>query len=292
MKTTITEPTVLLEAVALLYPNTTRAKIRKMLTEGRVLVDETVQHKAKHPLEPGQTIEVTDRAKGKEAAPPPAPTKKLHKLNILYEDDAILVVNKPAGLLSVATNKLEPDTLHARCVNYLRLEDERAWIHIVHRLDRETSGVMVFARHERYKTYLQSQFAQREVHRTYHALVEGRPEHQQGTERAWLVEDRNLRVKKVKASFQGAKEAITHWTVEDADEEVALIHITIETGRRHQIRMAMKALDCPVVGDSLHGAETNPLSRIALHATALEFLHPESDDPVRFEARIPFMPSR
>jgi RluA family pseudouridine synthase len=292
MKTTITEPTVLLEAVALLYPNTTRAKIRKMLTEGRVLVDETVQHKAKHPLEPGQTIEVTDRAKGKEAAPPPAPTKKLHKLNILYEDDAILVVNKPAGLLSVATNKLEPDTLHARCVNYLRLEDERAWIHIGHRLDRETSGVMVFARHERYKTYLQSQFAQREVHRTYHALVEGRPEHQQGTERAWLVEDRNLRVKKVKASFQGAKEAITHWTVEDADEEVALIHITIETGRRHQIRMAMKALDCPVVGDSLHGAETNPLSRIALHATALEFLHPESDDPVRFEARIPFMPSR
>lgn len=292
MKTTITEPTVLLETVALLYPNTTRAKIRKMLTEGRVLVDGTVQHKAKHPLEPGQTIEVTDRAKGKEAAPPPAPTKKLHKLNILYEDDAILVVNKPAGLLSVATNKLEPDTLHARCVNYLRLEDERAWIHIVHRLDRETSGVMVFARHERYKTYLQSQFAQREVHRTYHALVEGRPEHQQGTERAWLVEDRNLRVKKVKASFQGAKEAITHWTVEDADEEVALIHITIETGRRHQIRMAMKALDCPVVGDSLHGAETNPLSRIALHATALEFLHPESDDPVRFEARIPFMSSR
>ena len=165
-------------------------------------------------------------------------------------------------------------------------------MHIVHRLDRETSGVMVFARHERYKTYLQSQFAQREVHRTYHALVEGRPEENHGTERAWLVEDRNLRVKKVKASFQGAKEAITHWTVEDADEEVALIHITIETGRRHQIRMAMKALDCPVVGDKLHGAETNPIHRIALHATALEFLHPENDDPVRFEAEIPFMPNR
>jgi 23S rRNA pseudouridine1911/1915/1917 synthase len=73
------------------------------------------------------------------------------------------------------------------------------------------------------------------------------------------------------------------------DDEVSLIHITIETGRRHQIRMAMKALDCPVVGDELHGAETNPLSRIALHASALEFLHPENDDPVRFEARVPFM---
>jgi len=291
METTVTDATTLLEAVAALYSETTRAKIRRMLTEGRVLVDGEVQHKAKHPLEVGQTVAVTDRAKGKEAAPPPVSTKKQHRLTILYEDKAILVVNKPAGLLSVATNKLEIDTLHARCLNYVRLEDERAWIHIVHRLDRETSGVMVFARHERYKSHLQDQFAQREVHRTYHALVEGRPELNHGTERAWLVEDRNLRVKKVKRSFQGAKEAITHWTVEDADEEVALIHITIETGRRHQIRMAMKALDCPVVGDKLHGSETNPLSRIALHATALEFLHPENDDPVRFEAEIPFMPN-
>lgn len=282
---------LLIEAIAELYPNTTRAKIRRMLTEGRVLVEGQVEHKAKHPVEGGQTVEVTDRAKGKEAAPPPAISAKQHRLSIVYEDEAILVVNKPAGLLSVATNKMEDDTLHSRCVNYVRLGNERAWIHIVHRLDRETSGVMVFARHERYKTYLQEQFAQREVHRTYHALVEGKPTEAKGTERAWLVEDRNLRVKKVKPSFKGAKEAITHWAIEDSDDEVSLIHITIETGRRHQIRMAMKALGCPVVGDDLHGAETNPLNRIALHATALEFLHPENDDPVRFEAKIPFFPN-
>lgn len=291
MKTTVKETKFLLEVVAGLYPETTRAKIRKMLTEGRVLVDGQVQHRAKHSVDAGQTVEITDRAKGKEAAPPPAPNKKQHRLSIIYEDEAILVVNKPAGLLSVATNKMEDDTLHSRCVDYVRLGNERAWIHIVHRLDRETSGVMVFAHHERYKTYLQEQFSHREVHRTYHALVEGKPEQARGTERAWLLEDRNLRVKKVKASFQGAKEAITHWEVEDTDGEVSLINITIETGRRHQIRMAMKALSCPVVGDALHNAETNPLNRIALHATALEFLHPETDDPVRFEAKIPFLPN-
>lgn len=291
MRITVEESMLLIEAIAELYPNTTRAKIRRMLTEGRVLVEGQVEHKAKHPVEGGQTVEVTDRAKGKEAAPPPAISAKQHRLSIVYEDEAILVVNKPAGLLSVATNKMEDDTLHSRCVNYVRLGNERAWIHIVHRLDRETSGVMVFARHERYKTYLQEQFAQREVHRTYHALVEGKPAEAKGTERAWLVEDRNLRVKKVKPSFKGAKEAITHWAIEDSDDEVSLIHITIETGRRHQIRMAMKALGCPVVGDDLHGAETNPLNRIALHATALEFLHPENDDPVRFEAKIPFFPN-
>ena len=290
MKSTVNEQIFLIDGVSSMFPETTRGKIRKMLTEGRVLVEDIVRHRAKHVVEPGQTIEVTGRAKGKEAAPPPATTKKKHKLKILFEDETILVVEKPAGLLSVATNKLEDDTLHSRCVNYVRLEDERAWIHIVHRLDRETSGVMVFARHERHKTYLQSQFANREVHRTYHALVEGRPEQQSGTERAWLVEDRNLRVKKVKSSFKGAKQAITHWTVEDSDGEVSLIHITIETGRRHQIRMAMKALGCPVVGDEMHGAETNPMNRIALHATALEFLHPDNDDPVRFEAKVPFVP--
>ena len=290
MKSTVNEQIFLIDGVSSMFPETTRGKIRKMLTEGRVLVEDVVRHRAKHIVEPGQTIEVTGRAKGKEAAPPPATTKKKHKLKILYEDETILVVEKPAGLLSVATNKLEDDTLHSRCVSYVRLEDERAWIHIVHRLDRETSGVMVFARHERHKTYLQSQFANREVHRTYHDLVEGRPEQQSGTERAWLVEDRNLRVKKVNSSFKGAKQAITHWTVEDSDDEVSLIHITIETGRRHQIRMAMKALGCPVVGDEMHGAETNPMNRIALHATALEFLHPDNDDPVRFEAKVPFIP--
>ena len=147
MESTPNEPTYLIDGVAAMFPETTRAKIRKMLTEGRVLVDGVVKHRAKHTVEAGQTIQVTDRAKGKEAAPPPASTKKKHKLKILYEDEAILVVDKPAGLLSVATNKLEDDTLHARCVNYVRLGDERAWVHIVHRLDRETSGVMVFARH-------------------------------------------------------------------------------------------------------------------------------------------------
>ena len=145
---------LLIEAIAELYPNTTRAKIRRMLTEGRVLVEGQVEHKAKHPVEAGQTVEVTDRAKGKEAAPPPAISARQHRLSIVYEDEAILVVNKPAGLLSVATNKMEDDTLHSRCVNYVRLGNERAWIHIVHRLDRETSGVMVFARHAVSYTHL------------------------------------------------------------------------------------------------------------------------------------------
>ena len=87
-----------------------------------------------------------------------------------------------------------------------------------------------------------------------------------------------------------AKEAITHWSLEDSDDIASLIMLTIDTGRRHQIRVGLANLGFPVVGDNQHGAEGNPIGRIALHATALELLHPATDDPVRFEAPIPFGP--
>ena len=287
MKFTSTQEQTLLEALSNFMNETSRGKLRKMLTEGRVQVDGTTQHKAKFQVETGVQIEILSRIKAQEITPPPVSKHKRVNLNVIWEDEAILVVEKPAGLLSIATDKLEVDTLHSRCVNYVRLEDERNWCHIVHRLDRDTSGVMVFARHERHKEYIQSQFAARDVHRTYHALVEGRPKNNNGSTREWLVEDKHLHVKKVKSSFHGAKEAITHWSVSDTDNRISLIQVSIETGRRHQIRMAMRSLGCPVVGDELHGAETNPLNRVCLHASALEFLHPESDEPVRFEAPIP-----
>lgn len=292
MKFKVEKTTSLLDSLAYFMPKTSRSKLRKMLTEGRIQINGEVEHRAKTELSAGTEIEVLSRVKAQEITPPPASKQKKSNLTILWEDDAILVVEKPAGLLSIATDKLERDTLHARCVDHIRLEDEKNWCYIVHRLDRDTSGIMVFALHQRHKEYLQTQFAEREVHRTYHALVEGRPKQMQGIAREWLVEDKNLFVKKVKSSFHGSKEAITHWQVAETNNQISLLQITIETGRRHQIRMALRSLGCPVVGDELHGAETNPLNRVCLHASALEFLHPETDEPVRFEAPIPkgFLP--
>ncbi len=289
MKFKVENTVNLLDALTQFMPNTSRSKLRKMLTEGRIHVDGAPEHKAKKELVIGSQIEVLSRVKALETTPAPVSKQKKSNLSILWEDDAILVVEKPAGLLSIATDKLERDTLHARCVDHIRQEDEKNWCFIVHRLDRDTSGVMVFARHQRHKEYLQNQFAEREVHRTYHALVEGRPKQMQGTAREWLVEDKNLFVKRVKSTFHGSKEAITHWQVIDTDNHTSLIQISIETGRRHQIRMAMRSLGCPVVGDELHGAESNAFSRVCLHASSLEFLHPDSDEPVRFESKIPFV---
>ena len=280
----------LLEALSLMHPNSKRNTLRKMLTTGRVMVDGNIIHKAKFLVPNGANISISDKETASKSSPPPAVKKQNPRIKILFEDEHIIIVNKQAGLLSVATNKMEPDTLHSRVVNYLKSQNEKSWAFIVHRLDRETSGVMIFAKHKRHKEYLQEQFARREVHRIYHALVEGKPQNDRGTIREWLLEDKFLRVKTVKKNHPQAKEAITHYSVEDNDEFASLVQLTIETGRRHQIRVGLANLGCPVVGDSDHGAEGNPIGRIALHASSLEFLHPETDDPVRFEAPIPFGP--
>ncbi|MDP6864509.1 MAG: RluA family pseudouridine synthase [Candidatus Poseidoniaceae archaeon] len=280
----------LLEAAQKMLPTSKRNTLRRMLTEGRIRVDGKIVHKARYIVPIGSDVSVTDRLIAAEDAPPPQPKKKRIRIKILYEDEHILVVNKQAGLLSVATDKMEPDTLHSRSLDYLREENEKAWIYIVHRLDRETSGVMVFAKHKRHKEYLQEQFAARSVHRVYHALIQGTPEKQSGTIQEWLLEDKFLNVKAVNKRHPQAKEAITHWNIEDSDETASLVQLTIETGRRHQIRVGLANLGHPVIGDEQHGAEGNPVGRIALHATALELLHPETDDPIRFEAKIPFGP--
>ena len=288
MKFNVEEESFLLPRLVLMFPKSTKTKLRKMLTGGRVLVNGIPVYKAKELLFSGDEVQIINHADAIKKSPPPKPKKQLSKLKILFEDGYILVVEKPAGLLSVATDKLENDTLHSRCVDYVKHQSERAWCHIVHRLDRDTSGVMVFAKNHKIKEKLQTQFAQRDVERVYHALVEGGPEKSEGMDSSWLVEDKHLHVKRVKSTYKGSKESITHWKVEDRDEFVSLIEIKIETGRRHQIRMAMQFLGCPIVGDTVHGATTNPLNRICLHATALGFLHPSSNKFVLYESNVPF----
>ena len=276
----------LLTTLRLLYPTSSTTTLRKMLTQGRVLVNDTVVHRAKHILEKGDEIEVLQRQRAEERTPSPA-SKPPVNLDVLFEDTTLLVVNKPHQLLSVATDRLEGDTLHSRCVEYLQWSDEKAWCYIVHRLDKATSGIMVMAKSKQAKNDLQEQFQERTVHRTYRAVVEGCPNPVSGTVQSWLIEDKHLNIKAVNKNHPKGKEAISHYHVLESNDKTSLVEVSIETGRRHQIRMAMQHLGTPVVGDERHGAVTNPHKRIMLHASALEFLHPETDDPVRFEAPPP-----
>lgn len=276
----------LLTTLRTMFPESSTSTLRKMLTQGRVVLNGEVTHRAKHDLTTGDVVEVIERQRAEERTPPPTPSSDVD-LDVLFEDDALLVVNKPPQLLTVATDRLEVDTLHSRCVDHLRRTDPKAWCFIVHRLDKETSGIVVFAKHRQAKEDLQQQFHDREVHRTYRTVVEGHPTPPVGTVRSWLMEDKHLNVKAVNKNHPKGKEAISHYRVIASNQETAHVEVSIETGRRHQIRMAMQRLDAPVVGDDRHGATTNPFKRIMLHAFALEFLHPNNDDPVRFEAPLP-----
>lgn len=288
MKKAITEPIILLEFLRLQFPQTTNNKLRKMLSEGRVKINDSVVFKAKQQLELNDKFELLDRSNKIPQINKPLKELKKSAIEIIYEDDDLLVVEKPAKLLSVATDKLEQNTLHGKCVDYLKQQDNKSWCYIVHRLDKETSGIMLLSKNKQSKDYLQEQFSQRQVYRIYHAMVEGQPLEQSGTVEQYLMEDKHLNIRAVKPKHKDGKLAITHWEVIQQTEEASLIRVMIETGRRHQIRMAMKELGCPIIGDKLHEAESNPFGRICLHATSLEFLHPATDEPVRFESQPPF----
>ena len=281
MRKKVNEEATLLDILKSMQPQASTNVLRKMLTNKRITVDEETIHRAKQIIMKGQIVEILPKPKisVQEEREQQA---KTHNLDILFEDEAILVVNKPAGLLSVATDRLEQDTLHNRCVEYCRSQKKNGWCYIVHRLDKATSGIMVFAKSEHVKRELQDQFAQQLVHRHYVALVEGQSS--AGRADHNLIEDKNLRVYVSDKKTKTSKRAVTTWDILAQGEHETLLSVVIETGRRHQIRVAMAENGTPVVGDKMHGAVTNLHGRICLHAVALEFLHPSNDDPVRFES--------
>ena len=281
MKKTVEEEQQLLDVLRSMLPKSSTNVLRKMLTNQRISIDETIVYRAKHIVLEGQVVEIHPKPKISLEEVRETNARN-HDLEVLFEDESLLVVDKPAGLLSVATDKLEQDTLHNRCVEYCRSEKKNGWCFIVHRLDKATSGVMVFAKTESSKRDLQEQFAERLVHRHYVALVEGNA--QTGRADHHLVEDKNLRVFVSEKKTKSSKRAITSWEVAAHGENETLLNVVIETGRRHQIRVALAGNGTPIVGDKMHGASTNLHGRICLHAVALEFLHPLTDDPVRFES--------
>ena len=286
MKYSVKSSTYLLDFLQEIYPSSSKRKLRKMLTDGRILIDETPEFRAKAPLEPGQILKIHPK-KSKDQNHLNQQRKKSMK-ELIFVDDSILVVNKPQGLLSVATDRLETDTMHTRCVNFVQEESEKNWAYIVHRLDKPTSGLMIFARNPEDKKYLQNQFANQSVHRTYHALVQGVPQDSEGMIEQHIREGKNTRMQITKPSHRDAKKAITHWSKIKHSDTHSLLEIYIHTGKRHQIRLALTSIGHPIIGDQTYNPSSSDSSRLHLHASSLEFQHPLTDEPMRFESPHPF----
>ena len=257
-----------------------RTRLKQLLKYRSISINTKPADSHDHPLHPGDRISLSDE---KKTTPGIAPKFGMH---ILYEDDAVLVIDKPAGLLTIGTEKERTKTAYYQLNEYLRERnpDKKERIFIVHRLDRDTSGLIVFAKTETAKRRLQENW--NAVDKRYLAIVEGVPKKQEDTIAGYLNESSTLRVYESKDS-RNAKYAVTKYRVLKSSRENALIEVTIETGRKHQIRVHVSGIGHPVAGDKKYGAETDPLKRLALHAFRLGFAHPLTKKRMDFESRPP-----
>lgn len=276
MRKTIDRATTLLDALAEEFPDSSRTTLRQMLQAGRVRVNASIEKDAKHALGAGDLVEVGQKSHARELP---------DGLSILHEDKDVIVVLKAHGLLTVATERERETTAQAYLNAYL-LPQGGERIQVVHRLDRETSGVLVFAKTAHARDMLKEQFAEHSVDRIYAAVIEGELTPAQGTIRSHLRERRDLRMESVEA-HPDAKLAITHYKTLRTNGRYSLLEITLETGRKNQIRTHLAEAGHPIVGDRMYGSEVNPIDRLGLHARLLGFDHPVSRKHLVFEAAVP-----
>lgn len=274
----VSEPAELMSFLIEKLPHKARNNIKSLLTHRQVLVSGKVVSKYNHLLQPGQEVVVNwslvrddDQNQG---------------LKIIYEDSEVIVIDKPAGLLSIASDREKHYTAYHLLTDYVQLIDSQNRIFIVHRLDRDTSGLMLFAKNEKIKHLLQDEWKDALVDRAYIAVVEGQVEKMTGTVKSWLKET------KTKLMYSSTRigdglEAITHYKVLQATKRFSLLEIRLQTGRKNQIRVHMKDIGHSIIGDKKYGAITNPIGRLGLHAHILAFKHPLSGELLRFETEIP-----
>lgn len=276
VRKTIAEPASLLDALSTMFPDSSKTTLRQMLQAGRVRVNLEIEKNARRELVAGDAVEVGSKA-DQRALPP--------ELTILHEDEHVIVVLKANGLLTVPTERERETTAQAYLNTYLGARGEER-IHVVHRLDRETSGVLVFAKHFAAREALKEQFAEHSTERIYIAIVEGEMEPPNGTFASNLREMRDLKMVSVK-SHPDAKYAVTHYKTIKRARGYSMLEVTLETGRKNQIRAHLSEAGHPIIGDVMYGSTVNPIGRLGLHAKLLGFTHPATRKRMVFEAPLP-----
>jgi 23S rRNA pseudouridine1911/1915/1917 synthase len=267
----------LLEELEESFADSSRTTLRQMLQHGRVRVNGEIEKNAKRLLHSGDLLDVSGRGTQELLDP---------SLTLLHEDDDLIVIVKPAGLLTVASPGEKEETAQAYLNEYLQARRQRNRIQVVHRLDRDTSGVLVFPKTFYAKEKLKEQFADHDVHRLYIAVVEGTLSPPAGTFRSNLVEGKDLRMRSVNAASGGVL-AVTHYKTIRTSAAYSLLEVRLETGKRNQIRVHLAESGHPVIGDTMYGTGSDPIGRLGLHARELGFRHPKDDRPLRFEAPLP-----
>ena len=274
----VTGPGKLLEFLFEAMPQRKRTNVKELLKYGQVMLNGTVARQFDAPLNPGDEVKVNlTRA---------FVTFYNRRLQLVYEDDDIIVANKGYGLLSIGNDKIKDGTAYSILRDYLKSKDPRNKLFIVHRLDQHTSGLMVFAKNTEAKEIMQHNWNNMVRRRQYVCVVEGKIDPPEGEVKSYLAENSKYLVYSTDKPEEG-KLAYTRYKAIKSANGYTLAEVELETGRKNQIRVHMKDLGHPIIGDRRYGARTAPIHRLALHARTLVFIHPVSRKLMEFETPIP-----
>ncbi len=273
----VTEPDELMSFLMKSMAGISRTRVKSLLTHRVVLVDNNMQTQYNFPLKPGMKVQISREKHNREFRNP--------MLKLLYEDAYLIVVEKKEGLLSVATDHQKERTAQHILNEYVKRENRNNRVFVVHRLDRETSGIMMYAKDEKTQHTLRDNWHDIVTDRRYVAVVSGEMEKDQGSVESWLT-DRKLYVSSSDYD-DGGKYALTHYKTIKRANGYSLVELQLETGRKNQIRVHMQSLGHPVVGDERYGCPVDPLGRMALHAFKLCFHHPVTGELMAFEMPYP-----
>lgn len=261
-------------------PNHKRTGLKQMLAHRQVRVAGNVVTQATRQLQPGERVEVNLTREFREFYH--------RRLRIVHEDDDIIVINKGYGLLSMADDTARTqETAYSILRDYLKKEHPDNKLFIVHRLDRDTSGLMLFAKTIQAKEALQYNWNNMVLERKYLCVVEGAPEQAEGSVRSYLLENSKHEVYSMPDDSKGGKLAVTRYRTLSQRNGFSLMECQLDTGRKNQIRVHMKQLGCPISGDKRYGGHTSPIHRMALHAQTLNFAHPVTRRLMQFSTPIP-----
>ncbi len=265
----------LLEYLLKRFPDYKKTKLKQLLKHGSIAVNGRATTAYDRPIHPEDRVELLDR-------------KSSHlPFTIVYEDAWLVVVDKPAGLLTIGTDTDKINTLYYALTDYVRGRSKRGRcrVFIVHRLDRESSGLLVFAKEESVKRALQDHWA--EVTKKYYAVVEGTPKKSRDTLESFLVEDKFRRIYSAPRLSGEGKRALMRYEIVKSNARYSLLDVALITGRKNQIRVQLSDLGHPIVGDQKYGSHADPAGRLALHAYFLSFRHPETQTLQTFETPLP-----
>lgn len=266
----VKENEILIEFLKKMFSNLSKNSVKSLLHNEKVFVNGNMTTKYNYELNVGDIVEIRE--------------KVAKNIDIIYEDKDIIVINKPSGLLTVATEKEKNKTAYHLVMEYLKKKNKNNRIFIIHRLDKDTSGIIMFAKNERAKHLYQDNWNDIVKKRCYYAVIDGKMENKEGTIKSYLKENGNM-VYSVKD--RSGKLAITEYKVLKERKNISLLDINLKTGRKNQIRVHMKENKTPILGDLKYGEKSKLINRLALHAYKLELINPVMKKLLTFEINMP-----